>query len=227
MRGVSGQMQNLSLQTGPPDYPQQYQMDFGPPGAIELPSQGYPESIPERAELPSGSIRDGSDDTPTEAPREFLPPTSNNPHMDYNAMDYNTKFIGRSEMYNNGGQNGTNNNQHEYVPYSDPSAAPLPPVLQPGVPDNQPAQPHYSDKQYSNAAEQHPQYHAYSGDWDHDRGADSWYTEDQETPQAPTGGGLRITNRDSTSTSNDEWAQDAIMHMNFAGSGPDEMRRLN
>lgn len=219
MRGVSGQMQNLQLQTGPQDYPQQYQMDFGPPAGLpEMPGQGYPESIPE---LATGSFREGSDDTPTEAPREFQPHPGNNVPNEYHAIAYDP--MGRGDMFEDRVQNGGNNYQ-TYQP-SGQSTANLPPALRPGSKDeiSGPPQIHYNDKPYLDAGEDQ-QYHAYGGH--HGEAQDSWYASPTEE-QAPTGGGLRITNRNSSSTNNDDWAQEAIMHMNFAGSGPEEMRRLS
>jgi hypothetical protein len=218
--GVSTQLQNMQLQTGTQDMSSQQALDFGfRPNVSEMPSQGYPESIPERAELPTGSPRDGSDDTPTEAPKGF-------PHQlsDDGVMGYHP--IGRDDVFDDT-QNGRTSNHQQYGA-SGLSTSPLPAILQPGMSDDRtgPPEPHYGNKPFLNMAEE--QQHQYQQQYESQVG-DRWelpsQRQQQQQPPPNTGGGLRITNRDSTD--NDGWAQEAIMHMNFAGAGPDEMRRFS
>lgn len=244
MLSMSTQMQNLQLQTGAQEMPGQYQhqMNFGPPaGVSEMPGQGYPPSIPERAELATDMSmhRDGSDDTPTEAPRGF--------QQDVDAMSYNP--IGRSDVFevdssSNGA--GLGNYQH----YG--STAPLPTILRSGMHDdpNAPPEPHYTTST-TNPHSSHLEYNSFDGageragqfdfgvndteskldhdrwdlsgqDYGHERYEQSWRQEEQGYTG---GGGLRVTNHDEDE-GNGEWAKEAIMHMNFAGSGPEDLRRL-
>lgn len=277
--GMQAQMQNLQLQTGG----QQQQeipgqgLDFGfPAGVAEMPSQRYPESIPERAELATGGSARGSDDTPTEAPRGF-PHAQGSAQSQVPAQVYHLSDNGGMGYYDETQQQqqGGGNYNHQQYGATGLSTSPLPTALQPGVPDDNmtgpPPEPQYSNKPFVNAnagvlggrmgggqqrgqqqemrlqdSQQFGNGHGAPhnaapvpapGDrWElpsqqrHQQQQQRWQQQEQQQyPQQGQqgGGGLRITNRDSNSTvnENDEWAQEAIMHMNFAGAGPDEMRR--
>jgi hypothetical protein len=241
VQGMSTQMQNLQLQKGAQELPGGQALNFGfPVGVAELPPQGYPESIPERAELATGSGQDGSDDTPTEAPRGF--PHAH--HLSDNGMGYYDETQQQQGGYNN----------HQQYGATGLSTSPLPAALQPGVPDDMkgPPEPQYSNKPFVNVGvlgRQQGDSQQFDNGAPHHAAApvpapgDRWELPSQQGQQSQQhqqrhsqqqhsvaggggGGGLRITNRDSNSTvnENDEWAQEAIMHMNFAGAGPDEMR---
>jgi hypothetical protein len=223
MLGMSSQMQNLNLQTVAPDYPGQYQnqTNFGPPaGFSEMAGQTYPESIPE---LPTPSIRDESDNTPTVAPQEFP-----NQVNDTGSMNYNP--VGNNDVFDYETQHGSNGNHQQYGA-SGLSTSPLPAILQPGVTDDStgPPEPHYSNKPFVNTGGEQ-QYQA--GGTGYTVTNDTWPLgsspqEQQQQQEEPAPGGLRVTNRDSSSVDNEEWAQEAIMLANFAGAGPEEMRRFS
>jgi hypothetical protein len=231
---MSNQMQALSLQTGVPgaqEMPAQ-QMNFGPPlGVSEMPGQPYPESIPERAELASGSIqseRREGDDTPTEARKEFPPQQQ---HLsDAGPLDYSP--IDRAGYFNDTPPNdhhdgGDHYQQHQQYGAVGIATSPLPTVLRPGPDEGMgPPEPHYDNKPFLNVRNGGDEMRA---DSSATHAGDRWSLPSQHHGaggRAGGGGGLRVANRDSTN-SNEEWAQEAIMHMNFAGSGPEDMRRLS
>ncbi|KAF2749680.1 acyl CoA ligase-like protein [Sporormia fimetaria CBS 119925] len=214
---MSAQMQNLQLQTGPQDYVQPQQMGFAPPGGIPELQPSYPPSIPEMAELPNISVQDGGDDTPTERPGGFDFEARNNAMVDYSPID-------RGDTFDDDDATG----EHSTVP-------PLPSILQPGLPETPRA--HYNSS-FGAAQQQQPplgnnQNNGQSFDSKTSQ-LDQWpipvHTEQQDSSQQQQqqgGGGLRVTNRDSTSTDTGSWAQEAIMHMNFAGASPEDMRRYD
>ncbi|PSN74295.1 acetyl-CoA synthetase-like protein [Corynespora cassiicola Philippines] len=218
MLGMPAQMQNLSLQTGAQEMAGQAPANFGyAAGVPDMSGQPYPNSIPEMA---AGTVRErgqqgeSSDDTPTEARKEFLP------------------YTGAGAPYERYDETGGNNYHHHYNNHqqygaSGLSTSPLPSILRPGgVSDEMgPPEPQYNSKPSFDlhddggpgGRQDGPRYEQQYGDgsagpqtgdggggWSHSHG----------------GGGLRVANRDSNSVEDDgEWAQDAIMHMNFAGAG--------
>jgi hypothetical protein len=241
--GMNVAMNNLQLQTGggsmgheqPLQQQQQQQprqMSLGAPfpqGVSEMPGEQYPESIPE---LGTGSISElPSDETPTEQKNlEFLPRL----HDDggpahYSPVDAAGVFDSPSTQYGPGFDAN-----HAQYGASGLSTAPLPSVLRPGPPSEQPPQPQYGNKPYLNyqhgqqeqQAYQPPQYHGV------DDGSSNWPLgggDEYEEPQQQRGG-LRVANasRDSIdSEAETEWKQEAAMMMNFAGTGPDSIGRLN
>lgn len=230
MLGVNAQMQNLQLQTGGAQELQgQPQTNFAPPAGIsEMPAQRYPESIPELATTTTNSShtyqRDGSDDTPTESRKEFLSELGDG--RDHGGMDYYSPGDRRGGFDDETQQS----NQHQQYGASGLVTSPLPTILRPGVnPDDAgPPEPHYGNKPFLNAPHD-------------DNGGQFNFNDDEITPQAgdrwslpsqrhsdyseQPSRGLRVAN--AHSGDEEEWAQDALMHMNFAGSGPDKMSRLD
>lgn len=234
MLGMTTQMQNLGLQTGSQDMSgQQAQMNFGfgpPAGFPELPGQPYPESIPERAELATGpsTIRDGNDDTPTEAHKEWPPHVMADPGvLDYSPVD-------RSGVFDDEPRNGALGVvNHEQYGASGLSTSPLPSILQAGPTNDDmahPPEPQYHNKpylHYGGGAPQEQMQNMHYGDGEAGGAIRAPSTGDRWSlpSQNHQGGGLRVANRDPDSQDED-WAEEAIMHMNFAGAGPDEMRRM-
>lgn len=226
MRAVSGQMQNLSIQPGAQEYPgQPPQMGYAPPPGLPgmAGNQSYPPSIPE---LPTDQ------ETPTQPPTEFLAFPA-----DTGSFDFNTRGQYDTNPQNSSGASSSYSQQYTVPgPSAGQTGAPIPPTLQPGFNDDMrgSSEPHYSNKPF--LSEQDPVQtptQQYDSRFDN-RDTYSWYGDEEEQARqeeqqgSGQGGGLRITNRDSTSTNDndDEWAKEAVMYTNLAGSGPEEMRRL-
>lgn len=215
MLGMTAQMQNLQLQTGQEMAgQQQMNLNLGPPaGLSEMPAQPYHESIPERAELAAGSFdeqRDGNDNTPTEARKEFPPHLTDNSAFNYSPVDRQGVFDDETLP----------NDYHQQYGATGLSTSPLPTILRPGVTDDTagPPEPHYSNKPFLNVVDGQMQ-----GDGENTpQTGDRWSLPSQQAQQ----GGLRVANR-ASNDGDEAWAKEAIMHMNFAGAGPDEMRRLS
>lgn len=249
-------MQNLQLQTGGAQElagnPQQPGSTFGPPlptGVSEMPSERYPDSIPELATGSTvGERRDGSDSTPTEAPKEFLPrlPADDSSAVHYSPLD--TRGVFDDDSSRSQSTQSFPLAHHQQYGASGLSTAPaLPP---PAGPDERPPEPHYANKPYLNAPQDDQQqqqqqqytyqsYQSYQPDGaPQPQPQDRWslpsqqhYQQQQQQYQAaspPAGGGLRIANQDDAAEDADaEWRQEAIMSMNFAGAGPDSIARYS
>jgi hypothetical protein len=197
--------QHLSENSGMPYYDETQMLPQGP-GAAAGTSPNHQQygatglsTSPLPAALQPGSAHAASDDLSLSGP----PPE---PH--YNNKPYAGVGVGvgvRGPPQDDGGRQQF---QNMYLPNAHPNADPN------------------RDMQFGNGAP-HPGHHdvgiATAGP---DRWEQRWQPEAQGAGGG-SGGGLRITNRDSSSTVNgdEEWAQEAIMHMNFAGAGPEEMRR--
>lgn len=241
--GMTAAMNNLQLQTGGPGMPQelpgqQRPMSFVPlpQGVSEMPASQYPESIPE---LGTGSIQEmrGDENTPTEAqnpnPQFMTRLQTDGAPKHYSPVEATGVFDSPSEQY------GPNHAQYGATGLS---TAPLPSILRPGPQADVPPEPAYANKPYMNyqaaqqqqqgQQEQHQQ-QAYQPQQYHsvDQQGSNWPLgpADYDEPQEQRGG-LRVANasRDSTSSEGEgDWKQEAAMMMNFAGSGPGQMGRLN
>jgi len=239
--GMAAAMNSLQLQTGGgsmvQELPSQQQrhMSFGAPlpqGVSEMPGERYPESIPE---LGTGSIKEmRADDTPTEqSTPAFLPRLQDDgAPTHYSPVDAAGVFDSPSEPYGPG--IGAN---HAQYGASGLSTAPLPNILRPGPAFDQPPQPPYANKPYLNyqLGQQQQQQPEYQPQQYHsvDDGPSNWPLggfEHESPPQQQQRGGLRVANasRDSTdSEAETEWKQEAAMMMNFAGTGPESIGRLD
>ncbi|KAF2265245.1 acetyl-CoA synthetase-like protein [Lojkania enalia] len=227
MLGV--QMQSLSLQTSAQELPSMTGSFVPPPGVSEMPGQPYPESIPE---LATGSTREaregGSDDTPTEVRKEFPPHLTDSPSLHYSPVDARGVFNGESRPANNQMQYGAEGL----------STSPLPDILVPGRSSMDEApQPSYANKPFSTPTAENPnpmqQYNEPQfGNGQYGQGqqqvetgaqhaGDRWSLPSQQHHQTPqlAPSRLRVANRDDRE--DEDWRQEAIMHMNFAGAGPD------
>lgn len=230
--GMTAAMNSLQLQTGGssmmqelPSQQQPRQLSLGAPlpqGVSEMPGEQYPESIPE---LGTGSIQEmRADDTPTEQKNpEFLPRLQDGGDPAY-PVDATGGFDSPSDQYGS----GFDANHGQYGA-SGLSTVPLPSILRPGPPAEQPPQPQYGNKPYLNYQEQQPyqppQYRSV------DDGTSNWPLGGEGHEEEPQQrGGLRVANasRDSIdSEAETEWRQEAAMMMNFAGTGPGSIARLN
>lgn len=237
--GMTAAMNNLQLQTGggsmgqeSSSQQQQRHMSFGAPlpqGVSEMPGERYPESIPE---LGTGSIKEmRADDTPTEQRNpEFLPRLQDDgAPVHYSPVDAAGVFDSPSEQYGP----GLDANHAQYGA-SGLSTAPLPSVLRPGPPSDQPPQPPYGNKPYLNYQQGQQQPQAYAPQQYHNDGSSNWPLgvgeHEEPQPQKQQGGGLRVANASRNSTDSEaetEWKQEAAMMMNFAGTGPDTIGRLS
>jgi hypothetical protein len=252
--GMTAALNSLQLQTGGQQQPMvpNFSSPFGA-GVSEMPSDRYPESIPELGtgsigELGAGSIgtgHGGSDATPTEAQHEFAPHLqTNNGQPEYSPLTTRGVFddeTPRSEHPPNHQQYGAEGL------LTSPHA--LPDALRPGPggQDDAPPQPQYSNKPYLNYQPQQDQINQYSQHSqqqqfqfeDQHHPDDRWNLPSQSQPQhggddyeygghgGGGGGGLRVANASSRSSSESgdtTWRQDALMTMNFAGSGPEDMK---
>ncbi|KAF2469738.1 acetyl-CoA synthetase-like protein [Lindgomyces ingoldianus] len=220
--GMTTQMSNLQLQTGSvQELPGQTQINYAPPaGVAEMPAHAYHESIPELATDSMLELREGgSDDTPTEARKDFPPHL--NEHGTWNYSPATIRGVFDDEPA------GNNYQQYDASGFQ---AAPLPAVLQPGVAisdmDAGPPEPHYSNKPFLNdGLAVAPDPNHYNEDDSRPQPGDRWSLPSQQ--QQPRGG-LRVANETSTTGSGgDDWAQEAIMHMNFAGGEPGSLGRLS
>lgn len=233
--GMAAAMNNLQLQTGGAgmvqELPGQQQQQprhssFGAPlpqGVSEMPANNYPESIPE---LGAGSIKEmrSDDNTPTEVQNpnsQFLARLQDNgAPVQYSPVDASGVFDSPNDQY------GSNHAQYGATGLS---TEPLPSLLRPG-PQQVPPEPAYANKPYLNYQPvpqqgQPQQYHSL------DDPGSNWPlgAGDHDEPQVQRGG-LRVANASRDSTSSDgevEWRQEAAMMMNFAGSSPDQVGRLN
>jgi hypothetical protein len=236
MLGMNAQMQNLQLQTGSAqELHGQSQPNFAPyAGASELPSQSYPESIPELTSTTMSSSQtyqqrgDGGDDTPTELRKEFLPEMGgDDTHLNsYFPGEGHDSFDSKTHQYNQQyGVLGVHN-------------ADLPSILQPGVNagDAGPPEPHYGYKPSMTdpSHDENIGHFNFNDDETTPQPGDRWTLPSQqhhshssysEYESEKPSGGLRVAN--AHSGDEEEWAQDALMHMNFAGSGPEKLGRLD
>lgn len=231
--GMTAAMNNLHLQTGGgsmvQEFPSQQQprlMSLGAPlpqGVSEMPAERYPESTPE---LGTGSIAEmHADEMPTEQKQpNFLPRLQDGGgSIHYSPVDATGVFDSPSDPYGPGFE--ANKGQYGALGLS---TVPLPSVLRPGPPAEQPPQPQYNNKPYLNYQEQQPYqdpHHNSVGN-----GGAGWPlgNEEHEEPQ-PQRGGLRVANASRASTDSEaetEWKQEAAMLMNFSGSGPGSIGRL-
>ncbi|KAL1598662.1 hypothetical protein SLS60_007802 [Paraconiothyrium brasiliense] len=235
--GMTAAMNSLQLQTGGsmvqelPSQQQQQLMSFGaslPQGVSEMPGEQYADSVPE---LGTGSIKEmrADDYTPTEQKMpEFLPHLLDDGNVKhYSPVDAAGVFDSPSEPHGA----GLDANHTQYGA-SGLSTAPLPSVLRPGPPSEQPPQPQYGNKPYMNYQPGQHQQQAYQPQQYHsiDDGNSNWPLGAGEQEEQQQRGGLRVANasRDSTdSEAETDWKQEAAMMMNFAGSGPDSIGRLN
>jgi hypothetical protein len=231
MLGMNAQMQNLQLQTGGGQelHGQSQTSSAQYTGASELPSQSYPESIPELASTNSSHTYqqrgDGGDDTPTELRKEFLP------EMGGDDMRMSSYFPGEghgsfdSKMQQNNQQYGVLGIHN----------ADLPSILQPGANPGD-AGPHYGNGPsiMNPPHDEHIGHFDFNDDETTPQPGDRWSLPSQQHhslsnyseygDEQPTGG-LRVAN--AHSGDEEEWAQDALMHMNFAGAGPEKLGRLD
>jgi acyl-CoA synthetase (AMP-forming)/AMP-acid ligase II len=203
MKGMSAQMQNLQLQTGA-EYGgqaqtyQQMQMPMHmahapPPGVVEMPGDRYPESIPELA-----SKEFGSDDTPTEPKREFLPPLAGDAPLTYSPTEAQGGF------YDPGPASAaTARPSHEYRDYDNKPFRNEGGLTLMNPDDGGNNGSGQAGDRWTLPSQQHQQYQQYD-----------------DEPQQHSGG-LRVANRSSLAEEDVEWSQDAIMYTNFAGAGPD------
>jgi hypothetical protein len=201
-------------------------------------------------ELGTGSIgtgHGGSDATPTEMHKEFPPrlQTTNGP-TDYSPLTTRGVFddsTPQSEYPPNHQQYGAEGL------LTSPEA--LPDILRPGpnTQDDAPPQPQYSNKPYLNYQGQQAQEQQPRQEYQYDYqpagvsppGDDRWNLPSQSQQRysgddyeygghgggGGGGGGLRVANASSRSSSESgdgAWRQDALMTMNFAGSGPEAMK---
>ena len=235
MRGMNAQMQNLQLQMGGAQELQgQPQTNFAPPaGMSEMAAQAYSESIAELASTTTDSShtyyqKDGSDATPTDPRKEFVAELDGGIHK---AINYGYP----------GDRQGNFNDEvrdDKFLHYgaSELQVSELPTILRPGVnPDDAgPPEPQYSNKPFI-----HPVHDGNGGQFNFNDESSpigaGWSLppehsqHSQHHPESGDvgggGGGLRVANADSADEQ--EWAQDALMHMNFAGSGPEKFARLD
>lgn len=201
MSGLTNQMQTLRMQQTP------MQMHISlPTGVSEMPAQNYANSIPE---LATESMRDererGSDDTPTEARREFPIQVRNDGALSYSPINVRGVFDDDSQDRHNqqDGNSGIGTGPPPQPPSQDPDAAP--------------PQPSYGNKPFLNLPST-----VVGGEKSLDE------SDRRSLPsQQQSRGGLRVANRTSMAEdSEDEWPQEAIMQMNFAGDGPESMGRF-
>ncbi|KAF2816520.1 acyl-CoA ligase [Mytilinidion resinicola] len=169
-----------------------------PTGISEMPSGPYADSIPE---LAAGSFRSQSDgandETPTET-RKMFPTIAGEGGITYSPVDARGVF---------------DENNTPIQQYASGHTSPLPSALLPGVQheDTGPPQPSYGNKPFLDPGR--------TGSLDD---GDRW-----TLPSQNQGGGLRVANRTSLSSSGDEeWSREALMQMNFAGDGPDRVSKL-
>jgi hypothetical protein len=239
--GMTAALNNLQLQTGGgsmvhemPLQQQPRQMSLGAPlpqGVSEMPGERYPESIPE---LGTSSTQEmGSDETPTvQKTLEFLPRLQDDTGpVQYSPVDAAGVFDSPSQQYGPGFDAN-----HAQYGASGLSTAPLPSVLRPGPPSEQPPQPQYDNKPYLNYQHSEQQQHeqqAYQPQqyYNVDDGSSNWPLggEEYDEPQQQRGG-LRVANASRASMDSEaetEWKQEAAMMMNFAGTGPDSIGRLD
>ncbi|KAF2641783.1 acetyl-CoA synthetase-like protein [Massarina eburnea CBS 473.64] len=202
--GVAAAMNNLQLQTG--GHSQHGHMgsvsSFGP-SISELPSQ--------RDSMHEYAGRDGGD-TPTDNRRTFLQQGEGN--TGYLAMDPAGEFDDGA-----GGGAGT---PYQGQQFGAPSPSQLPSILRPGPPPE--AYQHHPDSQ------QHGQFHFdLPQSPSHNDNRFSYEEGSGGGGGGGGGGGLRVANGDASSESegDNEWRQDALMSMNFAGGdGPSGLGRL-
>ncbi|KAF2714936.1 acetyl-CoA synthetase-like protein [Pleomassaria siparia CBS 279.74] len=253
MLGMPGHMQNLQLQTGggggggggAQELQGQAQTNYAPPpaGVAEMPAQSYPpELIPELASTTANSShryqRDENDDTPTESRNhhflaELGDGSETTTNYYYSAGDGHPSGEFQDDETRDG------NHQNQQYGASGDVTSPLPLILQPGVNANEapppPPEPRYGNKPFTNAPHD-------------DNGGRFYFNDDQRTPQAVDdddglslplqghsdhereqanniGGGLRVAN--AHSGDEEDWAREALMSMNFAGTGPEKMARLD
>ncbi|KAJ4288517.1 hypothetical protein N0V90_011754 [Kalmusia sp. IMI 367209] len=228
--GMTAAMNNLQLQTGgmPQELSAQpHQMSFGAPlpqGVSEMPGERYPESIPE---LGTGSIQEmrAGDDTPTELKKEFMPRLQDDgAPVHYSPLDATGVFDDNSPN-----QQYAPNPNHQQYGATGLSTSPLPNILRPGPKEDLPPEPPYGNKPYLNyaAAQQQQQYHSLD---DPSYNNEHWPLGPSHEEPEQQRGGLRVANASRASTDSEqdtEWKQDALMTMNFAGSGPDSIGRLS
>jgi len=259
--GMTAAMNNLQLQTGAQElqgHPQQQSTtpNFSSPfatGLSEMPGERYPESIPELGtgsigELGTGSIggHGGSDGTPTEAQQGF----PSHLYTGNEATDY-SPLTTRGVFDDSTPQNEYPPNHQQYGAeglLTSPQT--LPDILRPGpgMPDEAPPRPQYSNKPYHDYQSQQQQQPRQEYQYDYGQQAnvsppvdDGWtgpsqaqqrrYSEDEYEyggHGGGGGGGLRVANASSRSSSESAdggaWRQDALMTMNFAGGGPEELK---
>jgi hypothetical protein len=231
--GVNTQMANLQMQSGgAQELRGQSLTNFAPhAGASELPAQSYPESMAELASTTTNSSHtyqqrgDGGDNTPTELRKEFLP------EMGGDDAHLSSYFAGEGH---GSFDSETQQSKQQYGALGVHNAD-LPTILQPGVNagDAGPPEPHYGNK-FINPASHDTNIGQFNFNEDEitPQPGDQWslpsqqrnsrYSEyDDEQPS----GGLRVAN--AHSGDEEEWAQDALMHMNFAGTGPEKLGRLD
>ncbi|KAF2729456.1 acetyl-CoA synthetase-like protein [Polyplosphaeria fusca] len=231
--GMNQQMQNLNIHTGPgQDFPSQpgqahhqSTSSMPPPGISEMPTQSYSDSI---SELPPSAFREGSDDTPTEAKVQNFPPhLTGTGGLDYSPID-------AKGMFDDDGDGLQMRYGLDGLPIS-----PLPEILRPGAGrtslDGQgPPEPSYINKPFLGDDEQvaSPEQLQHRGGYQlHDDDltpmpGDRWSLPSQDRGyigyDEGRGGGLRVANRDSR---DEEWERDAVMHLNYVGSGSDGAKR--
>jgi len=208
-------MTNLQLQTGIQELPAQGQMGFGvalPQGVSEMPGERYPESIPELG-TETLDRREGGDDTPTELKKDFP--------LDEDAAPY-LGATGLDDGYN-----------HQQYGATGLSTVPLPDILRPGPREDMPPEPQYGNKPYLNFQDppQHQAYQYHSLE-DGTQQSEQWPLGPRRSveEQGQRGSGLRVANASRASTDDEQdtaWKQEALMTMNFAGSGPESIGRFS
>jgi hypothetical protein len=225
--GVAAAMNNLHIQTG------QY-----PPSISELPTQNYPESIPE---LGDETARGG--DTPTG--RDYVGHGSG---TGYSPLD-------TTGVFDSPGGAGNQQHQPSFGSASSMPPAQVPNILRPGPREEAPyhhqsqTQPQYQSYQQESMQQQQYQPQSPEQQFDFDLTPQPEPTDNNTNRFSYEathhddgygygggggggGGGLRVANASdaglsSESEGDNEWRNDALMSMNFAGGdGPAGMGKL-
>ncbi|KAF2873925.1 hypothetical protein BDV95DRAFT_592091 [Massariosphaeria phaeospora] len=257
MLGMPPQMQQPHFMGGQEYPAQPHMSFAPAASVSEAPGQAYPASIPELATGPNHGLREENDETPTEARMEFMPYTDGGGVDNYQAGDRDGLYHGaetEAAIYHQqyGQAYGapspplptvlrpgvpTTDGHHDHR-----SAEP---------------HPFYTDKPFIAPPTMRHDEARYELGGDNEntpQPGDRWSLPSQQQAQQPplplpqvqqqhaqqhappqqARGGLRVANRNSDDEDDDdddddngEWAQEAIMHMNFAGAGPEALGRLN